>query len=342
MNRLLLIFIWCFYPLLLMAAGIRGQVNLPDEWAPVIYLSVIHSFDDLQTASYDFLRYQTDIDEGGFFTFEDLELAAEDRIYRLHICKKGDPVSTIILGGQEENFIHFVMNKYSEIALTPNGRQLGLGGYVISGQPKGVDLSKLSELERKLNTPPALPSAQNRDFIKHQVFSQLNVMVDTASNTIMRLLALHIIQERYAAINHLDLMERIYADLADSSADNPYFNAFANQLQFQRFQANNQSPSGQSTFQWLVPLVLLVLLIGGYLWWTSTKRGAVEKTDPTQLVQTLSKQEKRVLNLLKKGKTNKEISSELHIEVSTVKSHLHKIYSRLGVKSRKEIINRDL
>jgi DNA-binding NarL/FixJ family response regulator len=43
--------------------------------------------------------------------------------------------------------------------------------------------------------------------------------------------------------------------------------------------------------------------------------------------------------LLKKGRSNKEIAQELHIEVSTVKSHLNKIYSRLGVKSRKEIVN---
>ena len=63
---------------------------------------------------------------------------------------------------------------------------------------------------------------------------------------------------------------------------------------------------------------------------------------PGQKIQHLSNQEKRVFNLLQKGKTNKEISSELHIEVSTVKSHLNKIYSRLGVKSRKDIVGKDL
>jgi len=66
-----------------------------------------------------------------------------------------------------------------------------------------------------------------------------------------------------------------------------------------------------------------------------------KKPAKTPVTHTLSNQEKKVFNLLKKGKSNKEISSELHIEVSTVKSHLNKIYSRLGVKSRKEIIDKE-
>lgn len=56
-------------------------------------------------------------------------------------------------------------------------------------------------------------------------------------------------------------------------------------------------------------------------------------------VEKLSVQERRVLELLKKGATNQEISNQYNIEVSTVKSHVSGILSKLKVKSRKEIIN---
>ena len=65
------------------------------------------------------------------------------------------------------------------------------------------------------------------------------------------------------------------------------------------------------------------------------------RTKKISSAQQLSVQEKKVFDLLKAGSSNKEISDALNIEVSTVKSHVHKIFSRLGVKSRKEIVNGD-
>lgn len=48
----------------------------------------------------------------------------------------------------------------------------------------------------------------------------------------------------------------------------------------------------------------------------------------------LSRQEKHVLRLLAAGKRNKDIAGELTIEESTVKSHLCRIYKKLGVSDR--------
>lgn len=51
----------------------------------------------------------------------------------------------------------------------------------------------------------------------------------------------------------------------------------------------------------------------------------------------LSFKEKDVLTLILSGKSNKEISSQLFIEHSTLKSHINHIYKKLDVKSRKEL-----
>lgn len=55
-------------------------------------------------------------------------------------------------------------------------------------------------------------------------------------------------------------------------------------------------------------------------------------------VPKLSKQENTIKHLILEGKTNKEIASELFVSISTVKTHITNIYSKLGVLNRKELI----
>ena len=47
-----------------------------------------------------------------------------------------------------------------------------------------------------------------------------------------------------------------------------------------------------------------------------------------------------VLTLLANGKSNRDIGSEIHIEESTVKSHLKNIFMKLGVNSRRAAVRR--
>jgi len=52
---------------------------------------------------------------------------------------------------------------------------------------------------------------------------------------------------------------------------------------------------------------------------------------------SLTGREKEILQLLLKGKSNKEISDLMYVSTETVKTHLHNIYRKLGVKSRLEV-----
>ena len=54
----------------------------------------------------------------------------------------------------------------------------------------------------------------------------------------------------------------------------------------------------------------------------------------------LTTREKEVLHLLSKGRFYKEIASDLHISIETVKSHCHNIYEKLHVSSRTEALNK--
>ncbi|MBX3064552.1 MAG: response regulator transcription factor [Anaerolineae bacterium] len=51
---------------------------------------------------------------------------------------------------------------------------------------------------------------------------------------------------------------------------------------------------------------------------------------------TLTKQEHMILELVSKGLRNSKIAVELFISTRTVETHLHNIYSKLGVSCRTE------
>ncbi|WP_425234286.1 response regulator transcription factor [Ulvibacterium sp.] len=54
----------------------------------------------------------------------------------------------------------------------------------------------------------------------------------------------------------------------------------------------------------------------------------------------LSKQERNIHGLILQGKSNKEIANELFISLSTVKTHITNIYSKLHVSSREELVQK--
>lgn len=54
---------------------------------------------------------------------------------------------------------------------------------------------------------------------------------------------------------------------------------------------------------------------------------------------SLSEREMEVVELLAKGLTNQSISDKLHISVNTVKSHIKRIYKKLNITNRLQLIN---
>ena len=84
---------------------------------------------------------------------------------------------------------------------------------------------------------------------------------------------------------------------------------------------------------WLIyGLAFLVLLLIVVIVWLLKKK--------YRKVPDLSKQETTIKNLIQQGKSNKEIASELFISLSTVKSHITNIYSKLNVRNRRELLQK--
>lgn len=78
-------------------------------------------------------------------------------------------------------------------------------------------------------------------------------------------------------------------------------------------------------------------------WYRRTKEQAAQSAEAGGIVASdgvLTKREEEILLLISHGKTNQQIADGLYISLSTVKTHVANIYSKLGVRRRTQALAR--
>lgn len=85
----------------------------------------------------------------------------------------------------------------------------------------------------------------------------------------------------------------------------------------------------------LVPFLLLIFSFGIYIEQNKNK-------EKLKIIDTfnLTPKEKEVLKKILSRKKNQEIANEMFVELSTIKTHINKIYKKIGVNNRNELINK--
>jgi two-component system nitrate/nitrite response regulator NarL len=68
------------------------------------------------------------------------------------------------------------------------------------------------------------------------------------------------------------------------------------------------------------------------------RRLSAVATEHSQSTPRLTLREREIVQLIDAGLANKEIAGRLHIQVSTVKNHVHNILEKVGVHRRAEIV----
>ena len=84
---------------------------------------------------------------------------------------------------------------------------------------------------------------------------------------------------------------------------------------------------------YILGTLLLISLIINYIFY---KRAREEKYN-LDYKEILSPQEQKVFELMNQELSNKEIAEKLFVSLSTIKTHINNIYSKLSISSRKEI-----
>jgi len=87
----------------------------------------------------------------------------------------------------------------------------------------------------------------------------------------------------------------------------------------------------QIRLDYYLSLIAVFFLTVGF--WINKKTVAQKGVSSEHL---LTAKEMQILKLIASGKTNKEIAAAHFVELSTVKTHVNNIYSKLSLKNRRE------
>jgi DNA-binding CsgD family transcriptional regulator len=74
--------------------------------------------------------------------------------------------------------------------------------------------------------------------------------------------------------------------------------------------------------------------------WAAAARAELARIGGRERIEGLSPSELRVAELVADGLTNREIAAALFLGERTVASHLTHVYSKLGLRSRSELVRR--
>lgn len=304
---------------------ISGNLKLDSIWNQEIYLSHIPSFSKMYTMSKSMIIAESKIDTLGNFKFNIDYLPKEDNLYRLHISKKTSSKASLIIGGKDENHFFIVANNRSKINIKNQDTLSLFSKITIKGSKQNSILQEVDGIVRYIDSTSFNESQIKSEFVAKALQEKLRVIADTCRFPLASLYALN--KSKFES--NLSINEQFYKDYLNKWKNNQsvYFKSFRKKVHIKKTKSN--------TMLWLFSAFAFVLgMLFNYYFFSFIK-----KTKNSDKLKSLSIQERKIFIMIQNGKSNKEISEEFNIGVSTVKSHVSNIYSKLGVKSRKEAIN---
>jgi DNA-binding CsgD family transcriptional regulator len=263
------------------------------------------------------------IDPNGNFAFDCKTMAPEDHLYRIHFSKKGEPSASLIIGGQEENHLFLFANNHINLGIQIRSGDKLISRVTYSGYTPNKALQEIDQIAGFLDTLDYYGPAVNRDFVRQAVYDKLRVYADTCSNPLISLYALYHSRFESDILKNPAFYQKYLRKW--KSQDNEYFRAFRAQIPI-------KDKPGILLFI-LIGIGIVLAGSGTFFYFRSQKKV------PSNSYQSLTVQERKIFSLLKDGRSNKEISEECAISISTVKSHVNNIYAKLNISSRTDVMD---
>lgn len=338
----ILLFTLFFSPICMTAAyQIKGKVNMKGQWQNQIYLATIDKLDDYYSANSEFVINVAEINEKGEFLLKGDNLPDRKQYYRIYLLKEEHSEFNACLyhDGEEHNFIHLILHNDSNLEITADSNAFApFGDYIISGDTENELMKELTAMIYPSYFFYEIKFPSELRFSKDKLMKDLFVFSDTCSSPLVSLAALNNTDYDGYFAYHTDTYEAFAERLNKEIPAHPYTRDYKRKL---RYYADDYDSQKDSFFKILSGLLGALSLFLAFLLFKqnrNSKNKEDSKQEPIKAVAHFTPQELKILAFIKEGKSNKEIASDLYIEVSTVKSHINKLYGKLNVKNRRQAI----
>ncbi|WP_321289347.1 LuxR C-terminal-related transcriptional regulator [uncultured Sunxiuqinia sp.] len=340
MLRYLYTVLFFFFSLFVGAYEISGKLNLSDDWQPRVYLASINAPENLFVASPEFIINEALIDADGQFLLTGNDLPEEPRFYRIYIVRN-NLFAVEFITGSVRNFAHLLLNNSSIIKIESSDNKSVFDSLVIRGSKIN---SKISQFEKsyfeKQKHLTSINTIAKRDFQSQSLNRYIRSFVDSCESSLVALFAIyHIVDPKTDFLRnsqfYFHFQDRLKLAFPSHIYTYAYDDMLINLVGYRDLVC--EIPRITKTWRdWIIAgegLVILFLVL-----WIFRIRRPFNKKKVVDYRSLLTDKEFKIWERLASGKSNKEIASELFIELSTVKTHINSLYRRLNVANRKEAI----
>ena len=310
-----------------------------------IYLSVIEDYRKISGVFPEQILNKTAPDSTGYFSFSGNNLPSENRIYRIHVdtCPEDDQNTTHFTGHcPNSKEVIFIANNSDTLSL-PFSFDDEMFCRVVSKNEKADAFLKIDSLKNDMRFAfGTYRSEANRKMNSKKWFSNLQQYGEQLQEPLAELYSYAFLSDRAQNLHAYyleDLKTNPYYDdllsrLTEKYPNSKYTEQYSSELTSDKYIISSHKDEGYPSWLNLVGIIALLSIIGNFYFFGKLKK--VTQKLP-ELDASLSKQEKKVLDLILADKSNKEIASEMFVSLSTVKSHINNLYKKLRVSSRDEV-----
>lgn len=329
-------------PKLLGAFVITGQVpGVAKCYYPRIYLAAIDDIGNISGISSRLILAQSELDSTGAFEISGDFLPADKRFYRLYFTPEKD-INAHMSVGENENFVLLILNNASVVHITCYNICTSFPDFETNGMPEGNGLSTLKGWERefyRFNNDST--SEEKRTLLRNKLLKNYREFADSSSILLSTLVATVLLREEGYAANK-DFFEAFLSRLKKELPQSPYPTQFEKLISKVQFNENGKQPASSSYIVWFIITLILLLVSAGinvYLYRKLKQRtgNQLPIENEADIISMLTIKEKQILLLVDDGLSNKEIAEKLNIELSTVKSHVSRIYQKTNIQNRSQV-----
>lgn len=321
---------------------ISGYLNT-DEKNKTVYLSLLR-YNEENAIYPEQVLSSTKTDSTGYFEIAGKLLPNENKLYRIHSnLKEGGMGLEFNEEGRDKNYHNFIFSNTDTIYF-PKGENVWFG------QPQNTnpeDKQWRKSIEYELTLLKEYSKTQNTDAIIRAEKSFLDdfklFCSDSLSDPLVKLIAYRHIKRNISNLSqdfksnpgfYYDLLEELNENYSGTS----YYLQFQEEIARLSSSIFEQKYTFHKSLNYFLGIVILILLAS--LLYLLRKMKMKRKQEVNIELSTLTTQEEKIAKLICEGKSNKEIAAELFVSLSTVKSHIGNLYSKLNVTNRRQLANK--
>ena len=333
--------------ILLFCQSTYGQYKISgylitDKPNKAVYLSVLR-FDEQNHMSEKQIITSVTTDSLGYFEIKGNLLSEQNQYYRIYsnISENSlDFVNTL----KRRNYHNFIFSNKDTIFFPKNNNAIWFNNAENTNHTD-KELRKMIAFENGLKNE--FNNTQNAEVLNETQKIFLNKYKkycnDSIESPLVSLLAYSRIKNE---IGKLDddynkspkFYNKVLSKLKTNYGNSSYYLQFREEIMSLTHEKLKRKYVFQRNFNYFLLFILTILIL---LFIKVLKLNKLlKKQHLSETILNLTEQERKITDLILEGKTNKEIALSLFISLSTVKTHLTKIYAKLKVANRQQVIDK--